>query len=556
VPKEMKLKPNEEFQSLQDYRNYKSSNGLYDIARENEKFVVGIHWDGVESKNLKQTTYNMIGQTQEVKNASILANELSMRRRANKVDDKHEKTQEAIEAFNLADKQNWDRLDVNTMNEMVVYDGSIQGLGVSYWWWDDTIQTGNKYSTDGDINGKTINSIDLYVANPIETDIQMQTKVKLTVDMTVSDARAYAKSKDVPEDQVRQIVADDEGRSYRAFEKSENDESTGKGDKLTTLLINFEKKEGVWYKSESFRDVVVEEWFDTELELLPIAIFPYKLRKNFIYAEAEMTRYIENQKVANTQAAARHLHAVLMAVPKVLVNENMINSFTNAIGGVNKVKVAPQTQISNAMTFVQPTAMTLDVDKSIDDAIRRTQDLAGVNENIKGEARPENAAALMTQIKQATIPIESYKRRLQRYVKDVGLIWEEFYKKKYNITRVVADEEGNEVKFTGTDFADINLNTTVDVGPSQQWSEIVSFQALKDLWTMQIITEPNQVLERLPENLIKDQDGLVQENQNEAMLNQLMSIAISSQPPEVQQQFAEMPTEEKKEFINNLLGGQ
>lgn len=552
---DMKLIPSKEHKKLQDAQNFKTANNLYAQARENEKMSTGIQWDGVNSKNLKKTTYNFIGQTQGIKNSSILANVLSMQRTADAIDKDNEQVQAAIKAFTLADQKNWERVRMDDMNEQIVYDGSLQGLGVSYWYWDDKIKTGNTHLVEGDINGQLVDSINFYVANPQEVDVQKQPWCKITIDMTVAELRAYAESKGVPKDKAETIMADEQERAYRAWDKSDYDSNQPQEDQIATLIVNFEKKDGKVYKSETTKDIVVEDWIDIDMTLFPIALYTYKIRKGFIYGEAEMTRYIENQKVANIQVAARHLHALLLAVPKVVVNENMTGSFNNTIGAVNKVKVPPGSNISSAISFVQPSSMTVDVDKSVDDSIERTQQLAGVGQTLQATARPENAAALLTQIKQANVPIESYKRRLHKYVEDVGLIWLEFYKTKYNVTRKLADEEGEAVEFTGTDFKDVIMNTATDVGPSTQWSEITSFQMLMDLWDRQIISNPNQVISRLPENSIKNQDELVSEIETEETMQMLAQFIFQGlkNGEELMAMFMEGDADTKQEMLQAMM---
>ena len=539
----------DEYKQLQNAREYKTANNLYSIAKQNEKFDVGIQWDGINSKNLRRTTYNFVGQTNGIKNASILANELAMQRTADSIDDDNEHVQNAIKGFNLADAKNWERLKLDSMNEQFVYNASIEGLGVSYWYWDNEIMTGNTFVIQGDIDGQLVDSINLYVGNPSQVDIQKQPWIKITIDMTVSELREYAKVRGVSEGSLKKISAD--GTDYRAFDKADSKQSGDDTDRLTTLIVHLKKVDGMVMKAESSQDVVIEEWKDIDMTIYPVAIMPYKPRKSFIYGEAGMTRYIDNQIAANIQIAARHKHALLMAIPKVVINENVTGSFSNAIGSVNKVKLPPGTPLNTAMAFVQPTAMTGDVDKSIDDAITRTQDLDGVNQNIQGAARPENAAALLTQIKQASIPIETYKRRLYKYIEDVALIWEEFYKTKYNMLRRFKDEENEEVDFTGVEFADVTITTKIDVGPSTQWSEITSFQMLMDLWDRQIIKRSNQILERLPVNSITKQDELIEENRTEELIT--MMLQAMGMPPELQAEFTEMETDEKIEIIQGMV---
>lgn len=554
MPKSLKkLDPVAEYKKLTGGRNFKTSNNLYAQARENEEFVTGIQWKGINSKNLRQTVYNFVGYDNAIKNASILANELAMVRTADSIDDDNEVVQKCLECFNLADRKNWERVGMDAMNEEMVYNASLEGLGVSYWYWDDKVKGSNTYAVDGDINGQIVDSINLYVANPFQTDIQKQPWNKITVDMTVAELKQYAKDKGVDEAKVNQILPDEQEIAYRAWEKSDYEQDNDKQDQLATLVINFKKVDGQIYKSESTKDIAIEEWKDIDMTIYPIAIMPYKPRKSFIYGEAGMTRQLENQRAANLQAAARHKHALLMAIPKVVVNENVIGSFSPAIGSVNKVKLPPNVPLSNAINFVQPAAMTIDVDKSINDAIERTMDLDGVNQNLQGAARPENAAALLTQIKQASVPLDPYRKRLYKYIEDVGKIWEEFYKTKYNTTRKMKDDDGKVLDFVGSDFKDINVSIVTDVGPSTQWSEITSFQMLMDLWDRRIITKPNQVLERLPENSINKQSELISDNVSEEVIMSL--VQALGLPEDLTSELMNMDNSEKLEVIKGMLGG-
>jgi len=547
-----------EYKKLTNSRNFKTANNLYAQARTNEKFDTGIQWDGISSKNLRKTTYNFVGQTNGIKNASILANELATNRTADSIDDDNEHVQEALEAYNMADAKNWERLKMDAMNEQLVFNGSIEGLGVSYWYWDNDIKTGNTFVVQGDIDGQLVDSVNLYVANPQQVDIQKQPWNKITIDMTVSELRAYAEKKGVSKEDAATIMADEQEIAYRAFEKADYEQDNDSTDQLSTLVVNFKKVDGKMYKSESTKDMLIEDWKDIDMTLYPISIFPYKPRKSFIYGEAGMTRYIENQIAANIQMAARTKHALLMAIPKIIVNESVTGSFSPAIGSVNKVKLPPGSNINtSAIAFLQPTAMSSDVDKSVEDNITRTQDLDGVNQNIQGAARPENAAALLTQIKQAAIPLESYKRRLYKYIEDTLLIWQEFYKTKYNMTRKYKTDDGEDMEFVGTDYADVLMNVTIDVGPSTQWSEITSFQMLLDLWDRNIIKHPQQVLTRLPKNSITKQNELIEDDKTEQLI--MMMIQALGMPPELQEEFAQMETEEKVEMIQGILstmGGQ
>ena len=546
------VQPDVEYKLLISEQTFKSSNDLYTTPKTNEEFSVGIQWNGVNSKNLKKTTYNMIGQTNGIKNASILANELSISRTSDSIDIEDENVANAVKAFNLADKKNWERLKMDAMNEKIVYDGSIQNLGISFWYWNDKIESGNQFKVIGDIDSQLVDMTDLYVANPTQTDIQKQMWNKITVSMTVAEAKEFAKSKGVTADVIETLMAD-ETDVYKPYSK--NGESTDS--KETTIVYNFKKVDNKIYSAITTKDIVIEDWKDIDMSIYPIAVYTYKPRKKFFYGEAEMTRYIENQRVANTQAAAQHLNAIMMAVPMTIINSSILKGYSGAIGSIQKAKVSTNVPLSNLFYQAQPKAMGADVDKSIDNSITRTRELAGVGDNLMGSARPENAAALMTQIKQANIPIETYRRRLYDYIEQVANIWLEFYKTKYNITRKLMDEETKEtVEFTGTNYADVFLNTKTNVGASRQWSEITELQQLYDLWDRGIIDDKLDFLTRLPSNSIKNQQELIDKVKDNSLLAMLKQLAITMLSEEQQQQFLQLDENSQDEMLKQMLSSQ
>ena len=561
----MTVSATEEWKKLQVARDYKTANNLFEQSRINEKEYIGDQYEGINTKRMRKTVYNFLGQTTDVKVSAILANEITVQRTANDIDMKDPLVKAAVEAFQHFDKVNWERLDMDTMNEDCVMDGAISNLGVSYWYWDEEIQRGNTHQTSGDFDGKLVNMVDFYVANPTQVDVQQQPWIKIVIRMTVKELREYAKTKGVSEEKIQMITADEDERAYAGFEKFryEQDE-TNTNDSLASLVINLKKEDKKVIHSSTAQSVEIEDWNDIDKKLYPVAIFPYKKRKNFIYAEAEFTRYIENQKIANIQQAARHHHALLMAIPKLLWNKKMIGSFSSTIGSINPVDVPAGSNIANAMSFVQPTAMSGDVDKSIDESINRTQKLAGVNDNILGAAKAENAAALITQIKQASTPYDPYKRRYYKYVKDVMLIWEDFYKSEYSLIRVYEDpneevkegEEKKAIQVTGTDYKDINIVTNIDIGPSTQWGEVTSLALLMQLWDKGIVTDPNDIISRLPDNSIKNQKELLDKQDMKEVFNMLMDQYIKTLPVELQQTMSQMDFEQKKEVILELSEGE
>lgn len=485
--------------------SYKTSENLYEIVRTNEDYYAGDQWRGVEGKNLPKPVLNFIEQLVDVKISTLMSNQLTIHRYADDIADEKDKATLAAKAFNLMDKKNWERNKLDALNERALLNGALSGLSVSYWYWDNNIKYGNKHRVQGDFKGEVIDSINLYVSNPNDEEIQTQDWIILSYRKTLAQVKAEAKANGITDIDFKGEDAENEG-----FSKAENEQEF-EGEKNITVLLRLWKEEGKVWACKTVGEEFIQKPFDTELSIYPIAIMQWKIRKRFIYGNAEITHIIANQQHINKMEAMRQLHAQLMAIPKVGYNKNMIAGFTNAVGGILPINAPSGESISNAIHYWQPSQMTIDVDKSIESTIQKTREFKGINDNVTGAARAENTSAIIAQQRAAGVPLESIKRRFYQYIEDIAIIWLEFYATKYNTTRKIMDiETKEEVEFKGTDNADVILDTRISVGASTQWSDALSAEALDGLLNSGQITLA-QYLKRFPRNIIPEQDSLLEE---------------------------------------------
>lgn len=561
----IKTDPQEVWKELENGRNFKSGENLYEIIATNERFKIGDDWKGMKSQNLAPTVYNFIGQVANTVVSSVMSQSITINRNPDELSDDDEQVVIASKVFTKNDKLNWERCKMDAMNEDILMDAFLSGLGGSFWYWDDDIITGNKFLTKGDFVGELLDSVSLYVSNPNEIDIQKQDWIIISVRKTCQAIIEMAKAYGVPVDQI-ELIQPDETTSYEAYDKARTEQDNNKYQSNQTTLNMKLWKEGkriMCLKSTS--NVFIKKPYDTGLERYPIAIMNWDKRKKFIYGSSPVTPIIANQKVANLQASMRHLHAQLMGIPKVAINKNMVSGFTNTIGGISIVDAQPGVDVGSAIRFIQPTQMTIDVDKSIDDSINRTKDLMGANQSMLGESNPDNFRAILAQQKQAGVPLESVKRRFYQYIEDVALIWMDFYKNKYNLVRMANIEGENEEKFsveyTGTEFKDIYLQTKVDVGADTQYSEAVQLDTMMNYWNAKIITDPIYMLENTPndilpntEKLIKSMQMAQQPEQSHVNMDELYAW-LEQQPAEVQQQIMALPEEQQAQALQQMIGG-
>lgn len=560
--KSKRIDPTKVWRDYENARDWKSSQRLYDIVATNEAFYSGDQWRGVKSSNLPRPVFNFIDQIVDVKVSTVMADQLTIHRKGDEVSEFEgdELVQEAVDAFNLSDKKNWERLKMDNMNEAVLLDSAVSGAGFTHWFWNDEIRSGNSFVELGDIDGEIIDSVNIYFSNPNDTQIQTQDWIIISTRKTVSQVRKMARDAGVPEEDVLKINGDEE-QIYEGYDKAQDEQESDRGgSNLQTVLLRYWKEEGTVRFCRVASGVKIGETTDTELSLYPIAIMPWKIRKRFIYGTSEITHIIPNQQHVNKMLAMQQMHAMLQGLPKLLYNRSVVDGVTNQVGGIIGVRANPQDNISNVMAFKQPAAMSIDVDKSVTSAIQLTREFKGVNDNVLGATRPENTSAIIAQQRAAGIPLESVKRRFLQYIEDVAIIWMEFYKTHYNTARKVFDEKGNSIDFTGTDYSDIYLKTKIDVGASSQWSELLTTQILDALYDRQVINA-KQYVERYPQALIPERTKLLEEI--EAEMGAMMEsdddqlIAIYEQlSPEQQAQLEQLPEEEAKNILRQMAQQQ
>ena len=111
--------------------------------------------------------------------------------------------------------------------------------------------------------------------------------------------------------------------------------------------------------------------------------------------------------------------------------------------------------------------------------------------------------------------------------------------------------------FHASRYSKLLVNAKVDVGAATLWSTSVVVSTLDALLTAQIIT-PTQYLERLPDGLIPDKTGLIEdlkmqqqeiETANEELSDSSVLNEFANQNPELFAQFEKLPPEQQQAML-------
>lgn len=543
----------------EDRRNYVQSLNLYDETKKNNEYYRGKQYNGKRlPREYPKSVMNLVRRITDFKVSSIMAEDVKFNYDAEGVIEDSTNRQmydQATEIFNALAEKTADELDSKDVHEKVLKKSCLGGSAVAHYYWDNSIVKGNEVKSIGDIAVDIVPIVNVYPANPNIQTIQNQRDIIISVRMLVKDIIQEAEENNVPKDDLSKIVKDSDTQ-YTDSNIAASEYSNG--EEKATVLVKYYKKDNRVMLVKECNGVVIKPETNTGLKLYPIAKMDWLDIDSTFYGGSEITEIIPSQDIINTMIASTAVSVQKTAFPKAFYDNTRIAGFSSAIG----VSVGIKGDVSGAVTYPEVGTVSSDVWNIIEAVSNMTKDMLGANEAAMGEARAENTSALLTQIKQASVPIESIKRRYFKYLKHTGEIWADFWASKYNTGRLIKIpaknefEQDNEVTFTGTNFSNITFNVKVDIGGASAWSEPLELQMLQELRAAGAITDI-EFFERIPNYMISKKQQLIdsrkqQQEQMDQENSQMMQF-MAQLPPQVQAQLNQMPPEQRDNEIRAMM---
>jgi hypothetical protein len=531
--------------------DYKTEIGLFATVDKNNRFVSGDQWNGVAAAGLPTPVFNVLKRVRGFKVSSIMQNAIKIKFQ---VENGTPEQEQMADVLNHECENLWERLKMDSSNENILSDAFTQGDGVTFYWWNKDINTGQMWGLDtvlGDIRKEEIDNVCVFPGdcnNPIinTADGPVQPYMLIVTRKPVEDVKAEAKRNKVEQSEIDKITSDEEN-TYTAGDRGKielddrNEESSGKANVILKMWKNDET--GTIWARKTTKSVVIKNDYDTELRLYPIAMMNWETVKNSFHGMSEVTGVIPNQIYVNKLAAMIMMATMYVSFPKMVYDGTRVNQPSNQIGTAIKVNG----QVEGAIKNLSPGQISGDAFKFFPDVMQYTKDMMGANETALGDTSvTETAKGIMALQQASAVPLKSYQRRFYQYIEDIALIWLDFFMSKYKVPRMVnyKDEQGNAIN-ASLDMGmlqNARIVAKIDVGPSTMWSEIASVQSLDALLNTNHITEV-EYYERIPSSIIPDKKGLVDSRkaimaQQQAMANapQITPEAIMAQlTPEEQE---------------------
>lgn len=461
------------------------------------------------TKNMPRPVINIIEYIVNGKKSNILSSKISTIYKPLIYDNQNAElaTEGAASFTNFATHINKE-IKQEDLDHQAILDGLIKGTYIYHYFWDREKKTGMA-KFDGGLNGQIIDCLSVVFANPKQKDEQKQKWIIIQSRENVDTLREIAKKNGLTKEEIDLIRPDDD--QEKNYDAEEQD-----GEDYATVLTKYFRINGEVYYTKSVEKIIVQdetpltpdaanvrlkmdeegktnedkeeieqdkpERIEFKMTLYPIIVGSYKEREKSIYGRGEVEELIPTQKAINFNYAMMQMASQNMGFPKVLQRPRALQGkqITNTPGevltdyspGFDGIKYMNPPQFSNTPLNVA------------DKLIEITRTVTGATEVANGEVLGANmsGSAIVALQTQAKVPIEDMQKRFWRVHEKIARVWEQFFKAYYSfpITYIVESENGQESSvFNGSQYRDIDFETTIDVGAGSAYSESLSINLLE-----------------------------------------------------------------------------
>ena len=541
-----------EYESGRNYKAGIGTRGLYEQSRINQRFISGDQWHGVQAGDKKaMVRYNVIRRIGEYKTAMVDGSALAVCFSAEGVPCTKEMREKITEQRDAYRRSNFDaavrpeeaggvseaerinlmmdrlsayykttaeRLKFDEIKSKALKRAFVTGTGILYTYWDPAVKTG-QFADDnksepitGDIRCEVLDVENVYFGDPTLDDVQDQPYILIVQRRRVDELQREARRYNRPTDEVNAIKADRD-TAYMAGDASADEPPESRKATVITKLYKEYNKDGGWtIKAVRVTEgVTIRPEWDIGVKMYPIAKMSWADTPNSVYGDSEVTHLIPNQIAINRAITSAADAVMKMGMPIMLVDTDVVQGeVTNDPGQIIYVAGMPA---DNPVRYVSPQNFTPQFDQITGSMMSNTMSCAGANDAALGDMRPENTSAIMALREAATMPLQLMKNRFYAFIEENARIWMDFWSHMYGrrkLKMVDGDDGVWYYPFDASACKDLVINTRVDVGPANLWSEITCLQTLDALFKARII-DAVQYLERLPKGSIPEQSALIRE---------------------------------------------
>lgn len=599
----MARKKTEIYTRFENGKNWKREEGHFRNFPEYDRFLAGNQWPKgtVKTQHMPRPVLNIMKRIGSFKVSSVMRQPLKAIFTPQEVstltEDKDEqRLLEIGKILGLYIDTLRDRLDEEKTDEIILTKSMTVGAGFAHTFWNNEIIRGNNGDIVGELEREIIDSLNVYLDNPQEENIQKQQRVRIIQPKLVSELQQMAKELGKSQDDIDSIVSDekDDGEKY---DKQTNENDNGlKADFITEYEVrrvqvdtdededidpneirvvddNGEtqrKKKQKWetkvFWTKATKTLIFQE--DIELKghkLIPISSCVWDRRNFSAYGTSEIGHLIPNQKAINFLIAMMLLSAQSAGWPTLVVDDKAVKTnITNDPSAVHRVDTTKTGgNVANAMRYLDSGTFANQIFSVVDSLVNYTKDFAGASESALGESKDLSGQAINRLQTASAIPLETNKRNFRDYKKQNARIDSEFFMHNYTKRDLMFKNKDGQMEtfnFDPEEIAGARFDIGIDIGTDTEYSAELSEASLKGLLDQGLIDLKqflNHVDPKVAPYATKMLDELKELEEKGGMGDNIADV-IEQMKEMDPNQLAEFMTQDMDQimtFVNQILGG-
>lgn len=482
------------WQLYEKHAMYMRNKGYYSATDRNFRFFNGNQWDNaIVGKNVELIQINYIKPIVKYKVGVVTSTNYAIIYNSDNFESQEFRS-EAKKASELLTKEAskiWEKNKLDYRLKKAVRKSAINGEEIAYWYWD-------KENKMPKIELKS--KVDVMYGNENDDDIQTQPYILIKRRSSVINAREYARSKEVKEEEILNIHGDN-------FTQDESgDSSKDEVDDMTTIVTFLYKKDGTIHFSESVKYVTITKDQDTGLTYYPVAHLNWEDCEGNARGIGEVEQHIANQIEVNKTATRRAFIGKNIAYPHPVINEDKIQNpeALNKVGATIRIKDGSAEDISKYFRYTNPGSISPDIANLQSELISVSRELAGAGDMATGQIQPDEASgkAILAVQRASEQPLNEQSANVLQFIEDIGLIIFDMIK-TYSDDLMVVDESTDAV--TGDVVEELvvipkqiletlKLNIKIDVTPKSAFDKYAQESSIENLTQSQLFLPQNQQL--------------------------------------------------------------
>lgn len=474
-------------------RAYQSQRGLTKMLPLCVKFYEGDQWapPTKNTKNLPRPVVNVTKMICRSKKSAILST--PVRIRYSTFDPRNN-----VDKFNFFAEYIGKEMGMDAIDKRAIDSAVKKGTYVYHFYWDAEAR-GMNGSVIGGLRCELIEPLNVFFADPTETDEQKQAWIMIATRESVKAVAASA-DKGIREENIR---SDEEDDPYARREQEESE--------LVTVLTRYFRRDGEVWCEKATKSCVVNKPFQitpdlegamdtikktvggdedaaedglpdntdhsatrkgtgTRAYLYPIVVGQYEPREGCIYGLGEVEGIIPNQRAINFNIAMMLLSAQENGWGKYVVSKDALRGqvITNEPGQV----LTDYTPGGGGIKRLSEHNLPSSPMQIVDSLTQLTRVVTGASEVMTGETlgASMSGAAIAQLQSQALQPVEELKKSFWRVKEKQGRVMAQFFKLFYSPTRFTytpedpkggAEERRVDV-FSSMEYADTDFDVVVE----------------------------------------------------------------------------------------------